>query len=335
MSSIIKFFALPPRTSIFKFSIDTNLTNPSGTNGSQLNNQFVLPITMATNQQFILSVSDGRPSVIVTTTNLSTYQTINLTPGIYTITLIGSANVRFDSVSPDSLKITSITEFGIKFTLAQYSFRNCSNMIWAVPYTNFNDLGRIFNGIKGISDNIDLKTSLVDRVVSAPYIMGGIVEPPKTVFSGFFLNLTNASGMYRDSNLSRVEEVQIIAPKLVDGSGIFWNTMYRGRIVIKSEVLTNISNLCYGYTNPPSLGEVDIRRVTDANTFITQAMTKANTDATLLGWVNNFDWSGIPAVANKVTFHFRGSTYSNIPTVLSAKAFLESKGIVFTNLTMV
>ena len=63
-------------------------------------------------------------------------------------------------------------------------------------------------------------------------------------------------------------------------------------------------------------------------------MSRINTDATLLGWVNNFDWSVIPTVTNKVTFHFRGSTYSNNSTIISAKTFLESKGIIFTNLTM-
>lgn len=331
MSSLIKFFALPQRSSNFRFIVDTNFVNAGATDGSQLNNQFILPVTSG---NFTLSVSDGRPSVVVNNSNLNTYKTISLSPGIHTITLTGSADIRFDLVSPDNLKITSTLEFGSGFTLAQYSFKNCSNMVWDVPFTNFNILSRIFNGIKGISDNIDLKNSLIDKVIDASYIMGGIIEPPKTVFSGFFSSLTTAGNMYRDSNLSRVDEVQIIAPNLVNISGGFYGTMFRGRIVIKSNSLTNINNLCYGYTNPPSLGEVDIRRVTNANTFITQPMSRINTDATLLGWVNNFDWSVIPTVTNKVKFHFRGSTYSNNSTIISAKTFLESKGIVFTNLTM-
>ena len=61
-------------------------------------------------------------------------------------------------------------------------------------------------------------------------------------------------------------------------------------------------------------------------------MSTANVDATLLGWQNNFDWSVISSVT--ATYDFYNSKYSNIPAVIAAKAFLESKGITFTRLTM-
>ena len=339
MSAARRFFALIEDTNVFKFKIDTTKIKAGATDGSQLDNQFVLPIPMTayTIVNFILIVSDGRPDVSINSNNVSTARILTFaTPGIYEITFIGKGTIRAGgSSSTDLLKIIEVTVMGKTFSLTEYAFEGCSNMIWNVPFCNFNTLSRVFLNIKGISDTIDLGNSLVDKITSATNIMGILGDPPKTIFSGFFKKLVSADAMYIDTNLSRIESVQIISPVLTTVSRAFQNTGFKGRIVVQSEVLTNINNICYGYLNPPSLGEVDIRRVTSANTFISRVMPTANVNATLLGWVNNFDWSVIPTVTNKVTLDFFNSKYSNNTAVINAKAFLESKGIVFTRLTMV
>lgn len=339
MSGARRFFAMIEDNNIFRFKIDTTKIVASDTNGSQLDTQYILPIPdSAFNiSSFNLIVSDGRPNVVINSNNISTARVLTFaTPGIYEITLLGKSRIKAGgSNGVDVLKIIEVTIMGRSFEFNEFAFDSCSNMIWNVPFCNFNTLSRVFLNIKGISDTIDLGNSLVDSVTTATNIMGTIGSPPRTLFSGFFKKLTSADAMYINTNLSRIESVQIISPVLQTVSRAFQQTSFRGRIVVQSEVLTNITNICYGYTNPPSLGEVDIRRVTSAGTFISQVMSTTNVNATLLGWVNNFDWSVIPTVTNKVTLDFFNSKYSNDTAVINAKAFLESKGIVFTRLTMV
>lgn len=321
--------------SIFRFQIDTRNIVSGATNGSQLDNRFVLPIDVNFPLNFILRVNDGRPDVVVSSSNVTTAKILNFSsPGIYDITLIGRANIRFNNMSVDSRKITWVFEFGVGFRFSSYAFENCINMTWDAPFVRFNELNRIFINCKNFGSNANLSNYIVDQATTASYTFANLISPMTSVLSGFFLMLTDATNFYRDAPLTSVAEVQIIANNLISASGAFYNSQMRGRIVIKSEVLIDISSICRGYANPPSLGEVDIRRVTSASFFISNLMATTNVDATLLGWVNNFDWTGIPAVTNKVTFDFFNSRYSNTPNVVSAKAFLESKGIVFTRLTI-
>lgn len=321
--------------SVFHFQIDTRNIVSGATNGSQLDTRFVLPIDTTYSCNFILKVSDGRPDLAVTNSNLATAKILNFsTAGIYDIYLIGSANIRFNNMSVDSRKMIWVYEFGVGFKFSSYAFENCSNMIWDAPFTRFNELNRVFIACKGFGSNAILSRYIVDQATIANYTFANVINPMTSVLSGFFLMLTNADNFYREAPISGVSEIQIIAPNLTSMDGAFYNSQMRGRIVVRSEVLTNISNICRGYTLPPSLGEVDIRRVTSASIFIGSVMSTANVDSTLLGWVNNFDWTSIPTVTNKVTFDFFNSRYSNTPNVVAAKAFLESKGIVFTRLTI-
>ncbi|WDF45243.1 hypothetical protein PQ459_10065 [Chryseobacterium sp. KACC 21268] len=338
--SIVPFFLmLDDEESVFRFQIDTRNILPGATNGAQLDNRFVLPIdvtfasTYPTN--FILKVSDGRPDISVSNSNLSTARILTFaTPNIYEITLIGTAQLRFNNQSPDARKMTWVYEIGLGFKFSSYAFEDTINMTWNAPFVRFNELNRIFVNTKAFGPLANLSSYIVDDATLASYTFANVATPLTSVISGFFLNLVNGTDFYRSAPLALVSEVQIIAPKLTTISGGFYLSNMRGRIVIRSEVLTNMDNLCRGYTNPPSLGEVDVRRITNAALFITSVMSTANVDATLLGWVNNFDWTGIPSVTNKVTFDFYNSRYSNNSAVISAKAFLESKGILFTRLTI-
>lgn len=322
--------------SVFHFQIDTRNIVSGATNGSQIDTRFVLPIDTNFAVNFILKVNDGRGDISVTNANLATAKILNFSvAGIYEISLIGFANLRFNNMSVDSRKMTWVYECGVGFKFSSYAFENCSNMTWDAPFTRFNELNRVFIGCKGFGANAILSRYIVDQATIATYTFANVINPMTSVLSGFFLMLTNADNFYRDAPISSVTEIQIIAPNLASIEGGFFNSMMRGRIVIKSDVLTNIANLCRGYTNPPSLGEVDIRRVTNASLCISSVMSTTNVDATLLGWVNNFDWSGIPTVTNKVTFDFYNSRYSNNSAVINAKTFLESKGIIFTRLTII
>ena len=340
MSIAPRLMALLDEDSIFRFQIDTRNILSGATNGAQLANQFILPIdvTFASTYPtaFILKVNDGRADVNVNNSNLTTAIILTFsTPGVYEITLIGTAQLRFNNQSPDSRKMTWVYECGLGFRFSSYAFEDTINMTWNAPFVRFNELNRIFVNSKAFGPLANLNNYIVDGATTASYTFTNVANPLTSVISGFFLNLTNGTDFYRSAPLINVQEIQIIAPKLTTIAGGFYLSNMRGRIVVKSDVLRNIDNLCRGYNNPPSLGEVDVRRITTAALFITSVMSTANVDATLLGWVNNFDWSGVAPVTNKVTLDFKNSKYSNNPAVLSAKTFLESKGIVFTNLTRI
>lgn len=334
MSIIPYYLLLDDDDSIFRFQIDTRNILAGATSGAELPNQFILPVDAGTTN-FILKVGDGRPDVVVNNSNIAANKKITFaTPGIYEISMIGRAQLRFNNQSPDARKMTWVYEVGLGFKFSSYAFEDTYNMTWDAPFVRFNELNRVFINTKAFGPKANLANYIVDDATMASYTFTSIQTPMTSVLSGFFPNLINATDFYRSTPLQLVSQVQIIAPNLVTTAGCFYLSNMRGRIVIKSDVLAIIDNLCRGYTNPPSLGEVDIRRVTSASLFISSAMTTANVDATLLGWVNNFDWSFISAVTNKVTFDFYNSRYTNSPNVVAAKAFLESKGILFTRLTI-
>ncbi|GEM_PF-5499182 len=333
MSTIRRFMALDDENSVFKITVDTTKIKVGATDGSQLDDRFQLPILHTFPFSFILYVSDGRAEVSVNASNYTTYRTIIFaTPGIYTIILIGRATIRFVSWSVDLLKVTELLQMDAGFKLTDQSFMNCSNLVVKAPYINMNTLDRVFNGINRIEADISKYT--VHQATRGYFTFLNIANPVTKIFSGFFDSLTNANEFYKNTDFSNISECVIIAPNLLSAVETFSTTNFRGRIVIQSNTLTDIRWFIRYVSNPPSLGEVDIRNVTRADFFISSLMSTANVDATLKGWVNNFDWSGIAPVANKVTFDFYNSKYSNNPDVIAAKTFLEAKGIVFTRLTM-
>lgn len=337
-----RFFALEEATSVTEFFIDT--TKATNTSNPQDSLRFQLPISqnVFTGSGFVISVDDGRADIPVR--NLSELNANSMlhfaTAGIYKIRLIGSV-LNFNcysssGVTYDINKIIKLTRIGRGFRQGRNQWRLCINMELALiePVVLDADSYGMFYGIKKVSCDINSVFSISKVIILSAFLLS-VSEPLNSVLPVFAPNLTDASSLYQSIAISSsVTEIKIIAPKLTTFGGSFNGTQWRGRLIIQSEALTDISLLFRLVSNPPSLGEVDIRRVTTATNFITAVMSTANVDATLLGWVNNFDWSVITPVTNKVTLDFKNSKYSNNPSVISAKAFLESKGIVFTNLTM-
>ena len=336
MSVNRRFFALEDENSVFRFKIDTRFVNAGATDGSQLDNQFILPFLNNTSsgfvKNFIMKVNDGRPDIIVNTVNFITTRIVSFTsPGVYEITCIGMAlNLSFkSSITPDKAKLIYVDRLDPIFTIQDQAFLACINCVFDVSFMVVNNLSLTFNGIKNFGPNANIENYDVSKATTAYLTLSG--TPPK-VFQGFFPALTNASQYLKSLNLSLIPTITIIATNLTNVSEMLSGSNFRGKLEIRSESLVNIEYLNRYTTNPPSMGLVDIRRVTTATDFITSIMSTTNVDATLLGWQNNFDWSVIPSVT--ATYDFYNSKYSNNPAVIAAKAFLESKGITFTRLTM-
>lgn len=338
-----RFFPLIAKKSIFRFKIDTRLTNVGATDGSQLDNHFILPVDTGStgNTNFILKINDGRSDILVTGANLSTAKQITFAlPGEYEITFIGRCTLRFSNMSPDQRKMTWVYECGDGFRFNSVAFSGAVNMIWDAPHARMNTLDRVFLGIKGFGDNADLSKYSVEMATAGIYIVSNTSNPVTYLFQGFFLNLTSAAQMYRYCNLDpSITKIEMIAPNLTTAASFMINTYFKGKLIIKSNVLTNISQIMYNGSNPPPLGGVDIRNVTSSVNIVSGLMSKANVDSTLLEWANDYDWSAIPNIPNKTTINFNfntgACTCSNTPAVINALNFLKSKGYLFPYLTAV
>lgn len=333
MSAIRRFIDSDFDSSIFEIEIDTTLGNGNKT--------FELPITNAVSSiDAILQVSDGRPDIRITLANRDTAKFLTFANhGIYTIRLIGVIpNLGSRATTDCKPKIIYLNRFGSRILLYYEAFLDCVNMTVRatdIPRLRGNSIN-MFRRIKGFDPIVDLTTWDLSNVTSYDYIIGNMTNAPTSVPQGFLYS-TVCEYMYAGSKLENIAKIEIISNTLTTANLMFYQSNFRGRLIMRTPNLTNISGLVFGYANVPSLGEVDIRNVTIGGSYnMGSSMTTANVDATLLGWVNNFDWSSIPAVANKFTFPFApNSKYSNNPSVIAAKLFLEAKGIVFTNLTMV
>jgi len=340
MGVVRRMFPLLAKKSIFRFKIDTRFTNPGATDGSQLDNQFILP-TYSGNM--IVKVNDGRPDIILNGdyVNLRPQRTLTFAvAGEYEITVIGRSSIRFSNISPDQRKIIWVYECGDGFRFLSNAFAGAINMIWDAPHARMNILDRVFIGIKGFGSNADLSKYTVDLATDGIYVVSNTINPITSLFQGFFLNLTSAAQMYRDCNLSpSISKIEMIAPNLTTASSFMVNTNFKGRLIIKSNVLTNISQIMYNGANPPPLGGVDIRNVTSSVNIVSGLMSKANVDSTLLEWANDYDWSAIPNIPNKTTINFNfntgACTCSNTPAVVNALNFLKSKGYLFPYLTAI
>lgn len=335
-----RFFALEDSTSVTEFFIDTTKTTASSHPQDSLRFQLPISQNIFSGSGFVISVDDGRADVPVRNlTELNANSTLYFAnPGIYKIRLIGSV-LNFScytavGVTYDVNKIIKLTRIGREFRQGRNQWRDCVNMDLALIESVVLDVDSygMFYGIKNISCDMNIVFSL-SKVENLTAFLLGVSEPIVTPLSGFFPKLIFASNLYQNTSISSsVTEIEILAPNLTSIAGFFNVAEWRGRFVVQSEALTDISLVFRMVTNPPSLGEVDIRRVTTTTNFITHVMSTANVDATLLGWINNFDWSAIPSVT--ATYDFFNSKYSNNPSVIAAKSFLESKGITFTRLTM-
>ena len=339
MSAARRFFAMISDPSVLELKIDTRNIVAGATNGSENPLTYTLLDNSLTGFSInaILQVSDGRADKTLTTANFNIEKNLTFaTEGVYIIRLIGKGSQIRPAITQSLLKLIEVSKFGFGFELTTSAFTGCTNlMITATDLPNLKgNMTYAFRNIKGFSSAANLGNWDMSKVSTVIGMFQGISQPMMSIPQGFFSTNTSLIRMYESAPISTLLKIEIIAPMVTTSEWMFYGSGFRGELILKAPNNTNISQLYYGISNPSSLGAVDIRSVTMATNFITFAMTTANVDATLLGWVNNFDWSAVPTVTNKVTFDFYNSKYSNNSAVIAAKTFLEAKGIVFTRLTM-
>lgn len=337
-----RFFALENENSVFKFKIDTRNIAVGATDGSQNPLTFCLPFPSVGNSaaNCIVKVSDGRPDIsIVGQAEVNSKRVLSFTvSGIYDITIIGRVPVftfyTYTEVRYDYRKIIEINIWGKSIGYGVRCFSLCVNLRIKAENTLRlpSDSYAFFANIAGI--DVSMNTIDTSDVTSAISIISNV--PNSFPLNPFWSKITEFSSVYQNSIFdSSVTKVEIISDSITSCSRTFFGTNFKGRIIMKTPNLATVNNFLQSVTNPPSLGEIDIRNLTSCTNFMSAVMSTSNVDSTLTGWVNNFDWSGIAPVINKVTIDFVNSKYSNNPSVIAAKAFLEAKGYVFTRLTMV
>lgn len=345
MSSYRRFFAEEDANSVFKFTINTSIINPSGTDGSENPLTFKLPLSNTVNASTncIVKVSDGRPDISmvgqseVNSKSLLTFASA----GIYQITIIGFVQTfSFNSsiFGYDKRKIISIDHWGSKVGFIQYSFRDCENLeinannALVLP-SNSNGF---FNGIKGFNTSLELLDN--SKVTAAEGIFGYIEQILTTSPNPFWESLVSFFQVFSSSSFDpSILKIEIISNTITRLVNCFTNTNFRGRLVAKTPNLTEIDRLFMNYSNPPPVGGVDIRNVTSVNIICNNLMSKDNIDSTLLEWANDYDWSDVPNIPGKCNINFFGNTNpcycSTDSEVLAAKSFLEGKGYVFPYLS--
>lgn len=337
MGAIRRFSAVEYENNIFTFKIDTRNILTGATNGAENPLTFRIPSTSSQNS-FILRVSDGRPDVSIVGATNTTNMTLSFsTAGIYEISMIGkvtSFSFYFLAHNQDARKIIEITRWSNSIFL-QRSFVGCINLIVNAPNTLVLPPASdsLFQGIKEYrSDLMLLDTS---KVTNAGAILIGVQTPLKSTLNPFWKSLTSFTAIYGFTSLdTSITKIEVISDSITSLSSPMNNTSFTGEFIVNTPNLTTLYRIMYGTGLKPHFGKIDIRKVTTANEWIQYTMTQANTDATLLGWVNNFDWSEVPTIPNKVTMDWYNSKYSNNPAVINAKEFLEAKGYVFTRLIM-
>lgn len=336
MSVNRRFFPLASENKVFTFTIDTTKTLAGATDGSQNPLTFKLPLFYTLLQSFIVRVSDGRADYAYTSGGLTlTFATA----GIYTISLIGLVEYfNFGLVTTDRLKMIEVNRWG-NVSLGQNTnswrnaFLNCSNLV--IKATNGikfpNEVGAFFQGIKGIDPVVDLQKYDMSNVMGVGSFFSGISLPLYSVLNPFFNIATNIGGVYSGVDISNITKIEVISNTVSTAIGFLQNSNFHGELIIKAPV-TNYSSILNGVINPPALDKIDVRVATNFGFSWITKMETLNVDKTLIGWANTYDWTGVPVIARSVWF--ASSKYSNIPNVLAAKAFLESKGFTFTSLSM-
>lgn len=344
MSGLKRFFALGQENSIFKFVIDTTKIVSGATNGSQNPLTYKIPIIYDSSNptNCIIQVSDGRADIAISnnSTDINSKSILTFsTAGIYTITIIGRVGFYQQgnaTIGYDWRKLISIDNWGYQVKYQSNCFDGCTNLI--IKATNPLKLpansNTFFRNIAGFESG-RLDNLIMTDVNSAISILNGVATSFTSLLNSFMPALTSTNGLYSGLTVSLVSKIEIIGNLINDCGNTFGTPLrnFTGELILQTPNNTNIQALCYYFNVSPSLAKVDIRSVTNALNFIRNPMTLARTNATLIGWANDYDWSGVPTVANKVTLDFKGSTYNS--SASAAKSFLESKGYVFTNLTLV
>lgn len=338
MSAIRRFMAMEGENNIFKFTIDTRNIVVGATNGAENPLTFRLPLNFPTNigHQFIIRVNDGRDDVVFDRTEAGSIIHF-ATAGIYQITLIGRSNYFLAGNVQDNLKWIYLDVWGTTFRgLLPNAFQGMTNLVIraheSIKLTG--NRAYFFNGIKGFALDFEMSKLDVSEVSNFSGFFSGVQLPMYSVLNPFINAAESMVGVYRNVDLTNVSKVEVISQTASNFGNFLSNSNFTGELIIKAPLIS-MYQMLFGIVNPPALGKVDIRGTvsnTSFSSFITHPMTEARVDSTLLGWANNYDWTGIPL--KSITMNWRGSKYSNNPAVIAARAFLISKGFTFQNLTM-
>lgn len=337
MSAPRRIFCYDITNSVMRFTIDTRIVNIGATDGSENSLTFRIPVSNHGNNRFAIKVNDGRPDVNIVgvQSDLTVFTLTFSNAGIYNIELIGTIE-QFSFNQPygfDKRKIIYCEIQGNKIGFFLRAFYQCVNLTFNVKYPikmKPQNYGGLFQEIYKLEGDISLID--ISEATGLDAMLRDINQPLPTALNAFFNGISNFNQIYYNARLTLTPKVEVISNSITNVSQAFTNSMFRGELIFSTPNVTSYDRLLYGYTDPPHCGKVDIRKATNAN-LIQFPWSNTNTDATLLGWVNNFDWTSISS-SHRVTIDCKGSKYSNDLAVLSAKSFLESKGIAFTNLTM-
>ena len=333
MSGLKRFFALGQENSIFKFTIDTRNIVAGATNGSENPLTFRFPIfhSSANPVNCILKVSDGRPDIVLNSSNISTPLLFS-TAGIYTITMIGSGgNFQATNVAGyDIRKIISVDSWSSKINFINFNgCVNCEFLATNILMLPSNASG-FFANTKGFPSQ-DLSNIIVRDVTTAPNILQNVPTKFKKLFNPFWSNLTSGAQLYTGLDVTELEILEIRSNSVTTITGLLTGTRrnFYGKIILDTPNLTNIGGLCYYFNAPPALDKCDVSNVTTTLNFLFTSMATVRVDATLIAWSN------LPYMQSGVTWNWLNSKYSNNPAVIAALNKITNEwGVIFTNLTM-
>lgn len=324
------------QNSVFEVTVDTRniVVGAAGSEGDPLTFRLPLRFPTASLHQFIIRVDDGRPDVVFDRTEAGAVIHF-ATAGIHKITLIGKSGAFMDAAY-DRNKWIYLSKWGKEFKgFAPNAFQSMVNLMigFKEPIKISGNRNNFFNGIKGFTPDFDMTKVDVSGVTSFTGFFSGIQLPLPGALNPFINAANSLSLLYAGANMSTVAKVEVVSSTASDFSNFLENSSFQGQLILNAPVY-NMYEMLKGVLNPPSLGKVDVRRVTDSRwiSFITAPMSVANTDSTLIGWAG-LNWAEVMSPGARAV-NFRGSKHSDNPTVLSAKSFLQSKGFTFTNLTM-
>ncbi|MFC0344064.1 BspA family leucine-rich repeat surface protein [Epilithonimonas hispanica] len=319
----------------FIFTVDTSLIVAGATNGSENPLSYILPILSLTSA--IVRVNDGRADISLTSSNLSANRRLVFaSAGVYKITIF-QVNMTFhannSTVGIDKNKMISIDNWGNNTTYNIQCFRYCYNLEFKATNTLVlpSVISAFFAETKGFPSK-DISNLDTSKVTDAVNVFANVPTKFKKLLNPFFLNLTNANGIYSGLDLSELEKLEIISNTLTTANDIFSGATrpFYGEIILQTPNLTNITALCYRFsTPPPALDKCDFRSVNNALNFLRNPMSTTNVDKTLIAWAK------LPTMVSGVTWDWKGSKYSNNSEVITAYNKITNEwGVIFTNLTM-
>jgi len=232
-----------------KFISTWNTENLS--EGSSLNNQIKLPLTLNGTYNFVVNWGDG-----ISETITSYYQANHtyITPGIYTIELDGIINGWRFYFNNDNLKIINISNWGnLLISNDNFQFYNCKNMTCTAGDTldvsNVIDMSYMFNdcfvfngdlsqwNVSNVTNmnamflnckqfNSDLSSWNVSNVIDMSYMFNTCSIFTSNLSNWNVSNVTNMSGMLSNCSVFDSDLRSWIVNNVTDMSSIFSNCKF-------------------------------------------------------------------------------------------------------------